>query len=99
MSTSKTSSKQFSEWLGFLPFLLFCLAFEIVPVFFLLRGSMIEKTTGQLTLQHYIDLERPLYINSFLNSIKLSGLTAVDRRCPGDVHRLRHLSLAVRACP
>lgn len=77
MQPPKTSSKQFSAWLGFIPFLLFCLAFEIVPVFFLLRGSIIEKTTGQLTFQHYIDLERPLYINSFLNSIKLSGLTAL----------------------
>jgi putative spermidine/putrescine transport system permease protein len=77
MSTSKSTAKFFSDWLGFLPFLLFCLAFEIVPVFFLLRGAIIEKTTGQLTLQHFLDLQRPLYINSFWNSIKLSGLTAI----------------------
>jgi putative spermidine/putrescine transport system permease protein len=65
------------DWLGLLPFLLFCLAFEIVPVIFLVRGSVIEKVTGQLTVQHYLDLEHPLYINSFWNSIKLSGLTAL----------------------
>jgi putative spermidine/putrescine transport system permease protein len=66
-----------SDWLGFLPFLLFCLAFEFVPIFFLLRGSIFDKSTHQFTLQHYLDLQRPLYINSFLNSIKLSGITAV----------------------
>ena len=60
-----------------LPFLLFCLAFEIVPILFLVRGSIMDKTTGQLTIQHYFDLNRPLYINSFLNSIEISGLTAI----------------------
>jgi len=77
MSSSRKKTGRISDWLGFVPFLLFCLAFEIVPVFFLLRGSFIEKTTGQLTLQHYLDLQRLLYINSFWNSIKLSGLTAL----------------------
>jgi len=73
MSSSRKKTGRISDWLGFVPFLLFCLAFEIVPVFFLLRGSFIEKTTGQLTLQHYLDLQRLLYINSFWNSIKLSA--------------------------
>jgi putative spermidine/putrescine transport system permease protein len=77
MPPFKTTPKRTTDWLGFLPFLLFCLAFEIVPVIFLLRGSIIEKTTGQFTLQHYIYLKHPLYINSFWNSIKLSGLTAI----------------------
>jgi putative spermidine/putrescine transport system permease protein len=65
------------NWLGILPFLLFCLAFEIVPILMLLRGSLIEKTTLKLTVAHYQDLVRPLYIKSFINSIKLSGLTAI----------------------
>jgi putative spermidine/putrescine transport system permease protein len=77
MSSSKNKARQISDWLGFAPFLLFCLAFEIVPVIFLLRGSLVMKTTGQLTVQHYLDLKHPLYINSFWNSIKLSGLTAI----------------------
>ena len=77
--TQKTKIKAHgrSNWLGLLPFLLFCLAFEIVPILFLLRGSFIEKTTGALTLEHYQALNHPLYINSFMNSIKLSGLTAL----------------------
>jgi putative spermidine/putrescine transport system permease protein len=71
------NTKRFSDWLGFLPFLLFCLAFEILPIIFLMRGSFIQKTTHQFTLQHYLDLQRPLYVNSFVNSIKISGLTAI----------------------
>jgi putative spermidine/putrescine transport system permease protein len=63
--------------LGFAPFLIFCLAFEIVPVIFLLRGSFIDKASHLFTFQNYLDLQRPIYIKSFLNSIKLSGLTAV----------------------
>jgi putative spermidine/putrescine transport system permease protein len=66
-----------SDWLGFAPFLLFCLAFEIVPILFLLRGSFYEKSTHLYTVQHYLDLQRPLYVNSFVNSIKISGLTAI----------------------
>lgn len=77
MPSIKTNTKRFSDWLGFLPFLLFCLVFEVVPIIFLLRGSFIEKTTHQFTLQHYLDLQRPLYVNSFMNSIKISGLTAI----------------------
>jgi putative spermidine/putrescine transport system permease protein len=73
----KKKTGRMTAWMGLLPFLLFCLAFEIVPVLFLVRGSIIEKTTGQLTIQHYLDLNHPLYINSFVNSIKLSGLTAI----------------------
>jgi putative spermidine/putrescine transport system permease protein len=74
---SKTKAGRYSNWIGLLPFLLFCLAFEIVPIIFLLRGSIVDKTTGRLTLEHYLALGHPLYTDSFWNSIKLSGLTAL----------------------
>ncbi len=78
MSPSKKRKNNAPDWLGFAPFLLFCLAFEIVPVLFLLRGSFIEKGTNQFTVQNYVELmQRPLYVNSFINSIKISGLTAI----------------------
>jgi putative spermidine/putrescine transport system permease protein len=77
MSPSQRKSGRKSDWLGFAPFLLFCLAFEIVPILFLLRGSFFEKSTQLYTIQHYLDLQRPLYINSFINSIKISGLSAI----------------------
>ena len=65
------------DWLGFLPFLLFCLAFEFVPILFLLRGSFIDKTTQQITFDHYLTMQRTLYVNSFMNSIKISGYSAI----------------------
>jgi putative spermidine/putrescine transport system permease protein len=77
MSLKQRKKNGTTDWLGFAPFLLFCLAFEIIPIIFLLRGSFIEKTTHLFTIQHYLDLQRPLYVNSFLNSIKLSGITAI----------------------
>ena len=88
-----------SDWMGLLPFLLFCLVFEIVPILFLMRGSVIDKTTNQFTIQHYLDLKRPLYINSFLNSIKTFGVDGHCRRDLRYIHRLRHLPLAFQACP
>jgi putative spermidine/putrescine transport system permease protein len=77
MPPPKRKTCQIAAWTRLLPFLLFCMAFEIVPILFLVRGSIMDKTTSQLTIQHYLDLNRPLYINSFLNSIKISGLTAM----------------------
>jgi len=65
-----------ANWLGIVPFLLFCLAFEIVPILFMLRQSLVDKS-GNLSLHNYSALGIPLYINSFVNSIKLSGLTAI----------------------
>lgn len=77
MTTKKSKVSGLSDWAGFVPFLIFCLVFEIVPVLFLVRGSFIEKDTGQFTFSHYVGLQHPLYINSFINSVKLSGLTAL----------------------
>lgn len=67
----------FSAWLGLVPFLVFCLAFEFIPILFLLRGSFIDKTTQGLTFNHYLQMGRTIYTNSFINSIKISGLTAM----------------------
>lgn len=77
MPLPKGKSRYTSDWVRLAPFLLFCLAFEIVPVLFLLRGSILDKTSSQFTLQHYLTLRQPLYVNSFWNSIKISGLTAL----------------------
>lgn len=75
--TNKSKKRNDIDLLGVMPFLLFCLAFEIIPILLLLRGSLIDKATHEFTLKHYIALSAPLYINSFWNSIKLSGLTAL----------------------
>jgi putative spermidine/putrescine transport system permease protein len=76
MSKSNQNRRDLAAWLGLVPFLLFCLAFEIVPVLLLLRDSLFTKT-GILTTVNYQQVLAPLYIKSFWNSIKLSGSTAV----------------------
>ncbi len=58
------------------PFLMVCLAIEILPLFFLIRGS-ITNPEGGLTVQHYATMTAPVYARAFRNSILLSGLTAV----------------------
>jgi putative spermidine/putrescine transport system permease protein len=58
------------------PFLVFCLGFEIIPIFIMTRDSLLDKS-GALTLANYSALGIPLYVNSFVNSIKLSGITAL----------------------
>jgi putative spermidine/putrescine transport system permease protein len=83
MPNKKSKLSDLSDWAGFAPFLVFCLVFEIVPVLFLVRGSFVEKETGVFTFSHYTDLQHPLYINSFINSISLSGLTALIGICLG----------------
>ena len=76
MTQSKPKQNRFTAWLGILPFLLFCLAFEIVPILLLAKDSLFTKD-GALTVSNFQNAMAPLYIRSFWNSIKLSGLTAL----------------------
>lgn len=64
------------NWLGISPFLFVCLVFEFIPILFLLRGSFIKKASGQFTLMNYQAMGRPLFVSSFLNSIKISAFSA-----------------------
>jgi len=77
--TNKTKTKldKIKKWLGFAPFFLVCMAFEFVPILFLLRGSFVDKSTQSFTFAHYQALTRSVYVNSFVNSIKISALTAI----------------------
>jgi putative spermidine/putrescine transport system permease protein len=67
------------KWLDLipvLPFLIFCLAIMIIPLFFMLKGSF-TGSEGQFTLEHYAKMGASIYAKSFRNSILLSGLTAI----------------------
>jgi putative spermidine/putrescine transport system permease protein len=75
---------QWTAWLGIVPVLVFCFAIEIVPILMMIRGSVVDKT-GAFTLTNYASLSIPLYVKSFLNSIKLSGLTALIGTALGTV--------------
>jgi putative spermidine/putrescine transport system permease protein len=77
MSFQKQNKVKSKKWVGLIPFLLFCLAFEFIPILLLLRGSLIDRSTNQVTFNHFIAMSLPLYIRSFWNSILLSGITAI----------------------
>jgi putative spermidine/putrescine transport system permease protein len=60
-----------------LPFLLFCLLMEIVPIFVLLHDSLREQGFGAFTLANYLVITDPLYARALGNSLLISFGTAV----------------------
>src|SRR5436305_15314505 len=68
----------FRSWLGLVPFLLFCLLFEILPAIIIIQGSFTDDTTGSLTLNNYQHmLSQAGNLRAFENSIYISLVTAV----------------------
>jgi putative spermidine/putrescine transport system permease protein len=63
-------------WLGVLPFLLFSIAFLFLPIAFLVVGSF-NTSRGELTLENYAGLADDYLVTAYLNSIKISTITAV----------------------
>jgi len=67
-----------TSWLGLLPFLLFCLLFELLPAVIIIQGSFVDSTSGAFTLNNYQRLVSGVsYIHAFQNSISLSIVTAL----------------------
>src|SRR5512141_1996386 len=73
-SQKKKTSTSWVVWLGLLPFFIFGLAFELLPILTVVRSSLTSK--GILTLEFYRQAMDPLFLRSFGNSIKLSTTTA-----------------------
>ncbi len=66
------------SWLGLLPFLLFCLLFELLPALIIVQDSFTSGDTGGFTLNNYQRLlSSATYLHSFQNSISLSLVTAL----------------------
>lgn len=66
-----------TSWLGLLPFLLFCLIFEILPALILLQGSF-NDNQGAFTLSNYQHLfAQTGTLHAFETSIELSLVSAV----------------------
>jgi putative spermidine/putrescine transport system permease protein len=64
--------------LGLVPFLLFCLLFEILPAIIIIQGSFTDNTTGSLTLDNYrYMLSQAGNLRAFENSIFISLVTAL----------------------
>jgi putative spermidine/putrescine transport system permease protein len=67
-----------TSWLGLVPFLLFCLLFEILPAIIIIQGSFSDANTGALTLDNYKHMfSQPSNLHAFENSISLSLVTAL----------------------
>ncbi len=76
-SSARPGRRRFNfSWLGLLPFLLFSVLFLIIPTSYLVVGSF-QDQQGQFTVQNYADLTQPLPLNSYLNSIEISLVTAI----------------------
>jgi putative spermidine/putrescine transport system permease protein len=66
----------FGKWLGLLPFLVFALAFMILPAATLLVGSF-QNAQGGFTLNNIAHLFRPKILQSYLLTIEVSLVTAL----------------------
>jgi putative spermidine/putrescine transport system permease protein len=67
-----------TSWLGLLPFLVFCLLFEILPAVVVIQGSFLNSTTGGVTLYNYQRvLSQAGNLHAFQTSIELSLVTAL----------------------
>lgn len=80
--TRKRSSINWSyaitSWLGFLPFLLFCLLFELLPAIMIIQGSFQDSNSGAFTLDNYQRLlSQSSNLHAFQTSISLSLVTAL----------------------
>ena len=81
-STRRQSGRGWSytlrSWLGLVPFLLFCLLFEILPAIIIIQGSLTDNTTGSFTLDNYRHmLSQASNLRAFENSISISLVTAL----------------------
>ncbi len=67
-----------TSWLGLVPFLLFCLLFELLPALIIIFGSFSDSNTGALTLDNYQRmLSQAQNFHAFGTSISLSLVTAL----------------------
>jgi putative spermidine/putrescine transport system permease protein len=60
-----------------LPFLLFCILLEVIPVIVLVRDSLRVQGMGAFTLENYLVITEPLYYRALGNSLLISFGTAV----------------------
>ncbi len=68
----------FRSWLGLVPFLLFCLLFELLPAVVVVQGSVSDNTTGALTFNNFQRLFQQINnLHAFQTSIFLSLVTAL----------------------
>ncbi len=72
----RTVRRRSWNWLGIVPFLLFSTAFLLLPVLFLVAGSLRDQQ-GQATLDNYAQLASPSIATAFWTTIEISLVTAI----------------------
>src|SRR6266851_4713613 len=76
--TGRSWSYTITSWLGLVPFLLFCLLFELLPAIIIIQGSFTDNTTGALTLDNYHRmLSQASNLHAFHTSSSISIVTAL----------------------
>src|SRR5436190_22883444 len=70
-------SYSLTSWLGLVPFLLFCLLFEILPAIIIIQGSFTDNNTGAPTLDNYRHMFSTQNLHAFQTSISISVVTAL----------------------
>lgn len=66
------------SWLGFLPFFLFCLLFELLPTVMIVQSSFIDNTTNGFTLNNFQHIfSEADKLHAFQNSISLAFFAAL----------------------
>src|SRR5436305_14648430 len=70
-----------TSWLGLVPFLLFCLLFELLPAVVIIQSSFIDSNTRAVTLNNYqrafFDPKNLSNLHAFQSSISISLATAL----------------------
>jgi putative spermidine/putrescine transport system permease protein len=67
-----------TSWLGLVPFLLFCLLFEILPAIIIIQGSFTDNISSAPTLDNYKHLfSQVSNLHAFQTSISISIVTAL----------------------
>jgi len=67
-----------TSWLGLVPFLLFCLLFELLPAVVIIEGSFTNSNTGAVTLNNYQRMfSQTSNLHAFQTSISISLVTAL----------------------
>lgn len=76
MTTTASPRRRSRDVLGVLPFFLFSAAFLLLPVVYLVVGS-VNDSAGNLTVQNYAALTEGQVARAYANSIEISAVTAI----------------------
>src|SRR6266852_8122026 len=77
--TGRSWSYTITSWLGLVPFLLFCLLFELLPAVVIIQGSFTDSNTNAATLNNYQRMFSQISnLHAFQTSISISLVTALS---------------------